>query len=130
MYSELIRNIPGSSNWVGSFYERLIEYGEWDSSAFWELHLDLLNIAKQQVMNEPVERELVYMLLKLQQNVLNLICAHFAEEDVFEICNINNEQLYEFSERFKMAILAAISGEILPESSFDLTNPLIAKPNK
>ncbi len=125
MHSELVRNIPGNSNWEGSFYERLTEYGEWDSKSFWVLHLDLLNIAKQQVTNQPVERELAYMLLLLQQKVLTLISAHFAKNDVFKIVNINTEQLYEFQERFKMAILGAISGEVLPESSFDLANPLV-----
>jgi hypothetical protein len=49
------------------------------------------------------------MLLLLQQKVLTLICAHFAKNDVFEISNINTEQLYEFQERFQMAILGAIS---------------------
>ena len=125
MYSELERNIPGNSNWEGSFYERLTEYGEWDSSSFWVLHLELLNIAKHQNQNSPVERELVYMLLILQQKVMNLISAHFSKNDVFEINNINNELLYEFKERFEMAILGAISGEVLPESSFDLINPLV-----
>ncbi|TMN68458.1 hypothetical protein CWB85_18465 [Pseudoalteromonas sp. S1727] len=125
MHSELVRNIPGNSNWEGSFYERLTEYGEWDSKSFWVLHLDLLNIAKQQVTNQPVERELAYMLLLLQQKVLTLISAHFAKNDVFKIVNINTEQLYEYQERFKMAILGAISGEVLPESSFDLANPLV-----
>ncbi|MUH72016.1 Imm41 family immunity protein [Psychrosphaera haliotis] len=125
MHSELFRNIPGNLNWEGSFYERLTEYGEWDSKSFWVLHLDLLNIAKQQISNKPVERELAYMLLQLQQKVLNLISANFAKDDVFNISNITTEQLYEFQERFEMAILGAISGEVLPESSFDLVNPLV-----
>jgi hypothetical protein len=125
MHSELFRNIPGNSNWEGSFYERLTEYGEWDSKSFWVLHLDLLNIAKQQISNQPVERELAYTLLQLQQKVLSLISANFAKDDVFNISNINTEQLYEFQERFEMAILGAISGEVLPESSFDLVNPLV-----
>ena len=125
MHSELLRNIPGNSNWEGSFYERLTEYGEWDSKSFWALHLDLLNIAKQQITNQPVDRELAYMLLLLQQKVFTLTSAHFTKIDVFEISNINSEQLYEFQERFNMAILGAITGEVLPESSFDLVNPLV-----
>jgi len=130
MHSELLRNIPGNPNWEGSFYERLTEYGEWDSKSFWLLHLDLLNIANQQVSNQPVERELAHVLLMLQQKVLTLITAHFAKNDVFQISNINTEQLYEFKERFEVAVLGAISGEVLPESSFDLVNPLVKKPNK
>ncbi|WP_417661032.1 hypothetical protein [Pseudomonas sp.] len=125
MHSELKRNIPGNTRWEGSFYERLTEYGEWNSKSFWALHLDLLEIAKHQNTYLPVERELAYMLLYLQQRVLNLISAHFNKNDVFEISNINSEQLYEFKERFEMAILGAISGEVLSEASFDLVNPLV-----
>jgi hypothetical protein len=125
MHFELLRNIPGNPNWEGSFYERLTECGEWDSKSFWLLHLDLLNIAKQQISSQPVDRELAYTLLLLQQKVLTLISAHFAKNDVFQIDNINTEQLYEFKERFQIAVLGAISGEVLPESSFDLVNPLV-----
>ena len=127
MHSELKRNIPGSPNWEGSFYERLTEYGEWDSKSFWVLHLELLSVAKQQNDNLPVERDFAYMLLYLQQRVLSLISAHFTKNDVFEISNVNVKQLYEFKERFEMAILGAISGEALPEASFDLENPLVKK---
>jgi len=125
MHTELERNIPGNSNWEGSFYERLTEYGEWDLKSFWVLHLELLNLAKIQNANLPVERGLAYMLLYLQQSVLTLITAHFTENDAFEISHINTDQLYEFKERFEMAILGAISGEVLPETSFGLVNPLV-----
>lgn len=125
MYSELERNIPGNLNWEGSFYERLTEDGEWDSKSFWVLHLELLNIAKQQKPDVGVDRDLAYMLLYLQQRVLTLIASHSTNKDSFKICNINNDQLYEFEERFNMAILGAISGKVLPETSFDLVNPLI-----
>ena len=125
MHSELERNIPGNINWEGSFYERLTEYGEWDSKSFWVLHLELLNIAKTKNNDLNVEKDLAYMLLYLQQRILTLISAHFTSSDVFEIVNINTEQLYEFKERFEIAVLGAISGEVLPETSFDLVNPLV-----
>ncbi|KGJ86387.1 hypothetical protein ND2E_0953 [Colwellia psychrerythraea] len=125
MHSELDRNILGNPDWERSFDERLTEYGEWDSKLFWLLHLERLNIAKQQNTALPFERNLVYSLLKLQQKVLTLISAHFTKNDVFEIRNITTDKLYEFKERFEMAILGAISGVVLLESSFDLANPLV-----
>ncbi|ABI39371.1 hypothetical protein Shewmr4_2300 [Shewanella sp. MR-4] len=121
---ELERNIPGHSNWEGSFFERLTEYGEWDHKAFWLLHRELVELA-QLADENPVDRNLAYMLLYLQQRVLNLVAAHFAENDVFKITNLKGEQLYEFKERFDMAVLGVITGEVLPESSFDLVNPLL-----
>ncbi len=125
MHSELERNIPGQPNWEGSFYERLTEEAEWDSESFWVLHSELINIANNQDTESPVDRELAYKLLYLQQRILNLISAHFTDNDVFEISNINADQLYEFKERFEMAILGAITGKVLPEASFDLVNPLL-----
>lgn len=121
---ELERNIPGHSNWEGSFFERLTEYGEWDHEAFWRLHQELVELAQRADKN-PVDRDLAYMLLYLQQRVLNLVASHFAKNDVFKITNLKGEQLYEFKERFDMAILGVITGEVLPESSFDLVNPLL-----
>ncbi len=44
---------------------------------------------------------------------------------ISKIKNLSNEKLFEFKERFEMAILGAITGEILSESSFDLVNPLL-----
>ena len=125
MQSELERNIPNHPNWEGSFYEKLTECGEWNIDSFWLLHIELLNIAKKQKLDLPVERELSYMLLLIQQGLLGLIAAHFTKNDVFEISNIDNELLYEFKERFELAILGAITGEVLPETSFDLANPLL-----
>ena len=125
MPSELERNIPNNPNWEGSFYETLTEYGEWNAEAFWKLHLELTFIAKGVNAESPVNRELSYMLLYLQQRVLNLISAHFNGNDCFKIKNLTNEQLFEFKERFEMAILGVITGEVLSESSFDLINPLL-----
>jgi hypothetical protein len=129
MTQELERNMPNHENWEGSFHERLTEYGEWNANAFWLLHIDLLNIAKNTEPKSPVERDIAYMLLYIQQRVLKLIAAHFAKNDVFKIKNIAVAQLYEYKERFEMAIIGAVTGEVLPESSFDLVNPLLEKTN-
>ncbi|PHR93907.1 MAG: hypothetical protein COA78_32540 [Blastopirellula sp.] len=122
--NELERNLPGHQNWEGSFFERLTEYGDWEANAFWRLHLELLQLARSTNVNESVDRELSYMLLYIQQKVLNLISAHFDKDDVFNISNLTNEQLHEYQERFDMAILGVVTGKVLPESSFDLVNPL------
>ena len=125
MYSELERNLPGHPDWEGSFYEKLTEYGEWDVNAFWKLHLDFLEIAKSVNGSNTISRDLARKLLLLQQKVLNLVSSHFNDNDVYEIANIETDLLYEFIERFEMAILGAVSGEVHPESSFGLVNPLV-----
>jgi hypothetical protein len=125
MFTEFERNIPGHPDWEGSLYERLSEYGEWNSLAFWKLHLDLLKIAEGVGETESVNRELAFMLIMLQQKVLNLISANFNKSDVFEIRNMKDEELHKFIERFEIAMIGAISGSVIPESSFDLHNPFI-----
>jgi len=125
MHMELKRNLPTNNNWESSFYERLSEYGEWNYKAFWILHLELINIAKNINDSEIIERELATILITLQQKILNLIVAHFNKKDIFKISNLKEEELFDFIERFEMAILGALSGVVIPESSFDLVNPLI-----
>ena len=125
MFPELERNIPRHPNWEGSFFERLTEYGEWNTDAFWVLHLELLKIAKERGPELNIDRDLAYMLLYIQQRVLNLVAAHFAKNDVFHINNLSGEELYKYKERFDMAIIGAVTGETLPEESFDKINPLV-----
>lgn len=125
MYPELARNMPGNAGWEGSFYERLTEYGEWNEEAFWKLHQELTEIAKS-VNGEPyVSRRLMHMLVFVQERVLNLISAHFNVDDVFKISNISVDSICQFRERFQMAIIGVATGEVLPESFFDLANPLL-----
>lgn len=124
MSRELERNVPGHPDWEGSFYERLSEYAEWNIEKFWDLHFDLLSIANSRSKNT-TNSDFCYALLYLQQRVLNLIIAHYNPEDIFNIHNINNQELFEFKERFEMAIIGAITGEVLSESCFDLMNLLI-----
>ncbi|GAB1270012.1 hypothetical protein NBRC116493_32650 [Aurantivibrio infirmus] len=125
MYQELERNIPGHPKWKGSFYERLVEYREWDVDSFWSLHLELLQIAKNNKESDMVDRNLAYKLLTIQQKVLNLVTSHFVKNDIFKIRNLSTDQIYDFKERFEMAIISAVTGSVVPESSFKLTNPLV-----
>ena len=93
--------------------------------AFWLLHLDLIHISKNINNIQTVDRQLALKLLTLQQKILNLVSAHFNEKDIFNITNLNDDMLYDFIERFEMAILGAVNGVVLDESNFDLVNPYI-----
>lgn len=124
-YPELARNMPGNVKWEGSFYERLTEYGEWNEEAFWKLHREFIEVAKS-VNDEPyLNKQLVHMLMFIQQRVLNLIAAHFNVNDSFQISNLSVDLVHEFKERFEMAVIGVVTGEVFSESSFDLKNPLL-----
>ena len=125
MYPELARNMPGNANWEGSFYERLTEYGEWNEEAFWKLHREFIEVAKSVNDESYVNKQLVHMLMFIQQRVLNLIAAHFNVNDSFQISNLSVDLVHEFKERFEMAVIGVVTGEVFSESSFDLKNPLL-----
>ena len=127
MQNELLRNLPGNTNWEGSFYERLTEYCKWDIAAFWKLHLDLLNIAKETSNSKCIDRELALAVVTLKSKVSSLINSHYNKNDIFKIEDITPDELIDFTERFDQAILSVFSGEIIPETSFDLVNPLIQR---
>ena len=125
MNSELNRNLPGNPNWVGSFYEKLTEYGEWDIDEFWKLHSEIIEISVNSKSQDKIDRALAANLVTLLIKVLNLIEAHFNIKDVFRIENLDDDSIFNYKERFVSAVNSVFSGEVLPESSFTLTNPLI-----
>ncbi|MCP1575214.1 hypothetical protein J2S30_003593 [Herbaspirillum rubrisubalbicans] len=123
-YKHLFRNLPGSRNWEGSFYEKLVEYGIWDEYEFWKFHKDLIDIAKL-IENRTVERDIATAVVVLYVKIASLISSHFNANDIFKIQNLSDSQILEFNERLDLAVVGAFSGEILEERRFDLRNPLL-----
>ena len=112
--------------WEGSFVERLHEYSEWNKPAFWDLHKELIELAREYSLVESVPKDVAARVVALQKTVSTSFAANFNENDGFSIQNINTEELHEFMERFDMAILGVFTGQVIPESSFDLVSPLLA----
>jgi Immunity protein 41 len=122
---EIERYSANHPDWEGSFSERLYEYCEWDINEFWKLHKTLIDLAIFLRDQDFVDKRLMLEILGIQQSVQNMFSAHFSKRDVCNIKNISEEELREFMERFNIAILGVASGQVIPESSFDLKNPLI-----
>jgi len=125
MQAEILRNLPGNPNWEGSFYERLSQHGFWDVAEFWKLHLALVVSATDFAACTHIGRPLAAGVATLQARISNLIAAHYNAHDAFQISNLTAAELNAFSERFEHAVLAVFSGAVLPESSYDLVNPLV-----
>jgi len=123
MIEYIYHNIPGNPQWRGSFYERLAEDGEWDIDEFWRLHFALIEAAKNPAASENINRSLALNVVQIHLRVSGLICAHFDNNDVFKIENLSREEIYAFKERLDLAVAGVFSGEVLPESSFDLKCP-------
>ncbi|WP_104403509.1 Imm41 family immunity protein [Vibrio penaeicida] len=124
---EILKNVPGdgSPDWEHTFYGRLSEYGEWDVQKFWTLHRALIEVGVLVKESTSVDRNLVYALLYIQNGVLVHVSSHFDSRVSWKVESIDDEELQEYAERFQLAILGAISGDIIPESSFELVNPLL-----
>lgn len=121
----LYRNSPSHPKWEGSFVQRLHEYCEWDKNAFWLVHKDLIELAKQFSEVDSVPKDIAARVVALQKTVSTSFAANFNKNDGFSIENLSIETLHEFMERFDMAILGVFTGQVLPESSFDLVSPLL-----
>lgn len=116
----------GSEAWEQSFYGFLSEYGEWDVEKFWIFHRALIEIARAKVDGTPVDQELAYALLYIQQNVLIHVASHFNKTVDWSFKTISDDKLYELKERFELAILGAVTGDVFNESSFETVNPLLS----
>ena len=122
---EIERYCANHPDWEGSFSERLYEYCEWNSSEFWKLHKALIELAVWLTDKEQIDKRLVGRIIGIQKSVWSMVAAHFNKNDTVKLKGVTDEQLHEFMERFDLAIQGISSGEVLPESSFDLVNPLI-----
>jgi hypothetical protein len=125
MYVQIFRNLPGNPGWEGSFYEQLVEYGDWSIVDFWRLHFDLVRAARSEVLSAEVSRELALAVATLFAKIMNLVSAHHNVNDVFRIRNLSSDELLAFTERLEHAVLAVFSGQVIAESTYELTSPLI-----
>lgn len=124
-YNEILRNLPGHPNWDGSFYEQLVEYGRWDSNEFWKLHLEIIILARDLVEFDSIKRSTALKIVWLQSKIKDLLIANFNAGDGYEISGLNTITIFSYMERLDAAILGVFSGEVIPESEFELANPLI-----
>lgn len=122
---EIERYSASHPDWEGSFSESLYEYCEWNIPEFWKLHKELLELAVWLREKDDINKQLVGRILGIQKSVWTMVTAHYNENDIVTLSGITDEQLHEFIERFDMAIMGVTTGEVLPENSFDLINPLL-----
>jgi len=109
MHPELNKNIPGNPDWIGSFYETLTEYGEWDSEKYQILLNALKELSENNKEQKTIDRELTKTLLILQAKVLNLISSHFDENDIYKISNLNTDEILDKKEEFELTVLSIVS---------------------
>ncbi len=127
MYVQIFRNLPGNPGWEGSFYEQLVEYGDWSIVEFWRLHFDLVSAARSEDLAAGMSRELALAVATLFAKITNLVSAHYNVNDVFRIINLSSDERLAFTERLEHAVLGVFSGQVIAESSYELTSLLIVQ---
>lgn len=124
----IFENLPGSQHWSASFWGRLVEDCVWDIQQFWRLHDALLAVAESLQTSPVLDRGLACAVVRIQARVLGAFSAHYDSSDHFNISNLDDQELRDYVERFEHAVLAVFSGEVLPESSYDLQPPSLVDP--
>ena len=109
MHTELTRNVPGNPDWIGSFYETLSEHGVWSENEYRILIRELKSLADKNKDEKLIEKTLPKLLLILQAKVLNLISSHFDRNDVYEISNLNMDEVLDKKEEFVLAVQSVVS---------------------
>ena len=122
---EIYRYSAKHPDWEGSFSERLYEHAEWDHGEFWKLHKELIDLSIHWYHESRIDKKIVGKILGIQQSIHSTIIAHYDNNDYFKITNITDEEIHQLKERIDTAIIALTSGDIMPESSFELKNPLL-----
>jgi hypothetical protein len=124
-YKHIKDNLPGAPGYRGSFCERLAEQAVWDSTEFWKAHGDLVQAARETRNSKTIDRELAAAVVAFYSRICFLLVAHYDKNDPFKISCVLPDDLYAFCERLRLAVIGVFTGEVLPESSFYLQNPLI-----
>jgi len=121
----ILGNLPGAAGFESSFCKRLAEQAVWDATEFWKLHQDLVQVARETAVSGTVRRELALAVVTSYSRILALVVAHYDKNDPFQIRCVSRDELYAFCERLRLAVLGVFNGEVLPEASFYLQNPLL-----
>lgn len=124
-YQTIARNLPGDENWEGSFYERLAEHGVWDEHEFWLIHREIVELAARFSDKADIDKKFAYSVILLYSKIDALVTANFNVDDAYVITGLTAEEIFLHKERLDHAVLSVFSGAIMPESAFDLANPLL-----
>jgi hypothetical protein len=93
-------NDPGSEHWSeASFVGRLTEEGLFDDALYHVLEQAIVSVCK-----ERPETAAVWSLLRMLERVTLLTSSHFDPTDVYRIGNLEDEQVIDFSNRFRFLL--------------------------
>ncbi|VWB90992.1 Imm41 family immunity protein [Burkholderia latens] len=105
-----------------SFAGVLHEQGIWQEEQYWLLEAALYALAHEKTIEANLYAE-VFMIFNF---VMNAICSHLDQSDLYEIENLDRERVYDLRERVRM-VFEGFFVRKMPdqEACFEERNPLL-----
>lgn len=105
----------------GSFCAILHERGTWERNTYWLLEWALLDLISK---NEIREDTYVPVFLIFSATI-GAISSHLDQNDLFEITNLNRDEVYEFRDRIQIVFQSFFTKRIPERDMFEEVNPLL-----
>jgi hypothetical protein len=121
----LNKNIAGNQEWESSFLGQLLEYNIWDKDEFWRLHAEITRYSREIAYRDCLPRDIAAEVSRIIQLVMQIYAAHRDQNDLCNIANLADDELYDFIERIEWMSLTFFTGQVLDEDRFGVKNPYL-----
>ncbi|NKJ49574.1 hypothetical protein CIC12_23140 [Burkholderia sp. SG-MS1] len=95
---------------------------EWQRDQYWLLEWALYEIVKKAENYE----ELCSPVFRIFSGTMSTISSHFDQNDLFEIKNLEREEIYEFRERIQIVFGGFFAKHMSERVVFEEENPLLS----
>ena len=123
--NEILRNFPASkeyrnSSFVGIWHEQC----KISIEEYWKLDKAIYDLSEIYVQND-IPREVAWPLMRIFSYIMASTQAHYDLNDGFQIKDLEDVSLNEFTERFQLVFEGFFKGDMPKNSMFSIINPLI-----
>jgi hypothetical protein len=108
------------NSFTGIWHEKsLMDYAK-----YWKFEKCIFDLA---CINGGAEipRDIAWPLTRIYSYIMISIQSHFDPNDGYEVSNLNQQDMYEFRQRFQEVFEGFFKGEMPNNEYFDIINPLL-----
>ncbi|MBB2984784.1 Imm41 family immunity protein [Paraburkholderia tropica] len=106
-----------------SFVSILHEDGLWQREQYWLLEWAVCNL----ISNAVEHADVCAPIFQIFSRTIGLICSHLDSNDLFEIKNLERDDVYAFRERIQIVFEGFFLKRLPKNALFDELNPLLPK---
>jgi hypothetical protein len=107
----------------GSFSAILHEKCIWQRDQYWLLEWALFDLISRNEMRE----DMYAPVFRIFTTTIGAIISHLDQNDLFEITNLNRDEVYEFRDRIRIIFEGFFARRIPERVMFEDVNPLLPK---